>query len=116
MNFHFCQICDKISYPIVIAVIGNIVLAVAFIFLGPLPFLAIEPQLSLIRGACAAVGLGYAMTATSSFIRAQSAAIKLGYEDNINTYIMISGYIFFKIYSFKILTVLCRFIIMIKYP
>ena len=71
--------------------IGNIVLAVGFLFLGPLPFLDIEPGVGLIQGVCGAVGVGYAMIATSSFIRANSAAMKLGYEDNIKTYIMISG-------------------------
>ena len=82
------------SYPFVISVFGKIILALGFIFLGPLPFLDIEPQVSLIQGVCAAVGVGYSMGATSSFIRAHSAAMKLGYEDNINTYIMISGYTF----------------------
>ena len=79
-----------------ISVIGNITLALGFIFLGPLPFLDIEPRVSLIQGVCAAVGIGYAMIGTSSFMRAQSAALNLGYEDNIKTYIMISGiYILF---------------------
>ena len=74
-----------------ISLIGNIVLAVAFVFLGPLPFLDIEPQLRLIQGVVAMVGLGYAMIGTSSFCRAHAAALKLGYQDNISTYIMISG-------------------------
>ena len=77
-----------------ISVLGNITLALGFIFLGPLPFLDIEPSVSLIQGVCGAVGIGYAMIGTSSFMRAQSAAMKLGFEDNIKTYIMISGHLY----------------------
>lgn len=66
-------------------------MAVAFIFLGPIPFLQMEPQLNLIQGMVGLVGLGYAMIGTSSFCRAQATALKLGYEDNISTYLMISG-------------------------
>ena len=71
--------------------IGNIVLAIAFVFVGPLSFLDIEPQVGIIQGVLVMVGLGYAMIGTSSFCRAHAAAIKLGYQDNISTYIMISG-------------------------
>ena len=66
-------------------------MAVAFIFLGPIPFLQMEPQLNLIQGMVGIVGLGYAMVMTSSFCRSQATALKLGYEDNIGTYLMISG-------------------------
>ena len=65
----------------------ELLVAIGFIFLGPLPFLDIEPEVILIQGVSAAVGVGYAMIATSSFMRANSAAMKLGYEDNIKTYI-----------------------------
>ena len=37
------------------------------------------------------VGFGYALVMVSSFGRAQSAALSLGYSDDLNTYIMISG-------------------------
>ena len=72
-------------------IIGNIVIAIAFIFLGPLPILEVETQLSLIQGMVAVVGLGYGMIVTSSFCRAQATALQLGYDDNINTYLVISG-------------------------
>ena len=66
-------------------IIGNIVIAIAFIFLGPLPILEVETQLSLIQGMVAVVGLGYGMIVTSSFCRAQATALQLGYDDNIIT-------------------------------
>ena len=66
-------------------------MAVAFVFLGPVPFINMQTQLGLIQGAVGLIGLGYGMVATSSFGRAQASAIRLGYEDNISTYIMISG-------------------------
>ena len=70
-------------------------MAIAFLFLGPVPFLPVETKLSIIQGMVAMVGFGYALVMVSSFGRAQSAALKLGYADDINTYIMISGKFFF---------------------
>ena len=69
-------------------------MAIAFLFLGPVPFLPVETKLSIIQGMVAMVGFGYALVMVSSFGRAQSAALKLGYADDINTYIMISGNFF----------------------
>ena len=83
--------------------LGNVSLAVAFIFLGPVSFLPMEPQLNIIQGMVSLVGIGYAMIGTSSFCRAQAAALKLGYQDDISTYLMISGKKnYFLIYCIKV--------------
>ena len=66
-------------------------MAIAFLFLGPVPFIPVETQLSIIQGMVGLVGFGYALVMVSSFGRAQSAALSLGYADDLNTYIMISG-------------------------
>ena len=82
-------------------------MALAFVFLGPVPFIPVDTKLSLIQGMVGLVGFGYALVMVSSFGRAQSAALNLGYVDDINTYIMISGnlliYIYIYIYKSSIL-------------
>ena len=74
-----------------VSICGNASMAMAFIFLGPVPFIPVETKLSIIQGMVALVGFGYALVMVSSFGRAQTAALNLGYADDINTYIMISG-------------------------
>ena len=74
-----------------ISICGNAAMATAFLFLGPVPFIPLETNLSVIQGMVGLVGFGYALVMVSSFGRAQSAALNLGYVDDINTYIMISG-------------------------
>ena len=81
-----------------ISICGNAAMATAFLFLGPVPFIPLETNLSVIQGMVGLVGFGYALVMVSSFGRAQSAALNLGYVDDINTYIMIAG----KVYQYKI--------------
>ena len=66
-------------------------MAIAFLFVGPVPFITIETKLSIIQGMAGVLGFGYAAIVVSSFGRSQRAAMKLGYNDDINTYIAISG-------------------------
>ena len=66
-------------------------MAIAFLFLGPVPFIPFETHLSIIQGMTVLVGFGYALVAVPSFGRAQSAALSLGYSEDLNTYIMITG-------------------------
>ena len=88
---HFLQLCDKISYPSVVSVIGNASMALAFILIGPLPSLALQPSFGLITGSVVLVGFGYANVMVSTFSRAQGAAIRSGFERDIDTYLLISG-------------------------
>ena len=37
------------------------------------------------------MGVGYALVVVSTFGRAQSAALKKGFKDNIETYVLING-------------------------
>ena len=48
MNY-LCQVCDKIQYPILISIFGNLSWAIAFAFIGPLPFIEIQPEVSIIQ-------------------------------------------------------------------
>ena len=85
------QLCDKISYPSVVSVIGNASMALAFILIGPLPSVALQPSFGLITGSVVLVGFGYANVMVSTFSRAQGAAIRSGFERDIDTYLLISG-------------------------
>ncbi len=49
------------SRPVLLSTVGNIMVATCFAFLGPLPFLPIEPSVPLIEGCVAMTGLGNAL-------------------------------------------------------
>jgi hypothetical protein len=74
-----------------ISVMGNIVLATSFIFVGPLPFIPITPTWTSITTATGFVALGYGSVMVSTFGRAQGAAMRKGYAKDIETYLLISG-------------------------
>ena len=86
------QVCDKIRYLTIVSIIGNIFMATAFILIGPVPFIPLEPSVPLIQGVMAMFGLGYGMVMVSTFGRSQRAAIRKGYNDDMDTYLIISGY------------------------
>lgn len=67
------------------------ILATAFIFLGPLPTISIVPSWQSITTAAAFVGLGYGAVIVSTFGRAQGAALRMGFSQNIETHLLISG-------------------------
>ena len=91
-NWCYFQICDRIKYPTIVSILGNILLTVAFLLVGPVPFLTnILPTTSLIQGSAAILGAGYAMVMVSTFGRSQSAAIRNGYNDDLDTYMFISS-------------------------
>ena len=91
-NWCYFQICDRIKYPTIVSILGNILLTVAFLLIGPVPFLTnILPTTSLIQGSAAILGAGYAMVMVSTFGRSQSAAIRNGYNDDLDTYMFISS-------------------------
>ena len=74
-----------------VSLLGNMVMAGAFLFFGPAPFFEIPATTSLIQIMIGLGGVGYALVMVSTFTRAQNAALEQGYSDNIETYLMISG-------------------------
>ena len=54
-------------------------------------FSFISIRVNLIYGMSALVGIGYALVMVSTFSRAHRAAMEKGYNDDIDTYIIISG-------------------------
>jgi hypothetical protein len=88
------QICDRLPYPTIISIIGNLFLIVAFTFIGPAPFFAnLKPSVELAYGMGSVIGSGYGLVLISSFTRVYKAAMAKGYEDTVNTYLIISGII-----------------------
>ena len=63
----------------------------SFLFIGPAPFSKVVTSTELIQAMLGLGGTGYAFVVISTFIRAQSEALKQEFADNIETYLMISG-------------------------
>jgi hypothetical protein len=71
--------------------VGNVVMIAAFVFVGPLPFVPLEPSVALIQSMMAVLGIGFAPVEVSSFVRSQKAAIQNGFNDDAETYSLITG-------------------------
>jgi hypothetical protein len=84
-------LCDKCNLKIGLSVLGNLAMALAMAAVGPLPFLPYSASVSGIFAAAALEGVAYGLNMVSSFARAAAAAIDLGYEYNLNTFLVISG-------------------------
>ena len=66
-------------------------MGIALMLVGPVPFIPVEPSVGLILFTGALIGFAYAQTMVSTFSRAHNASMKQGYNDDINTYLLISG-------------------------
>ncbi len=83
---------NLVSRPVALSVCGNILNAISFAFLGPLPAMAnIFPSVALIDGCVAMVGVGYALILVSTFSRAHKLAMANGFKPDIGTSLMISS-------------------------
>ncbi len=89
------QACDHVSFPVVFfSVCGNVCICLAMMLIGPAPFFpadVLPPSVPLIYAAMVLEGLAYAFNMVSTFSRAGNAAKRLGYRDDINTYLMVTG-------------------------
>ena len=74
-----------------VSLAGNLSLAVVLTLIGPLPFIPLEPSVPLVRGLMCLVGVGFALVMVSTFSRAQTAPIRLGYQRDLSTYLLMSG-------------------------
>ena len=63
----------------------------SFLFIGPAPFINVSTNTGLIQGMLGLGGVGYAFVVISTFSRAQSEALRKGFADDVETYLMISG-------------------------
>lgn len=83
--------CDRIKSPIVVSILGNVFMAVAFVFVGPLPWIPIQSSVDLLFGIGAWVGFSYTFCMVSTFSRAHGEAMRKGYNDDLSTYLILSG-------------------------
>eukprot|EP00095_Tigriopus_kingsejongensis_P001693 maker-scaffold3251_size9521-snap-gene-0.1 protein:Tk01693 transcript:maker-scaffold3251_size9521-snap-gene-0.1-mRNA-1 annotation:"chromaffin granule amine" len=83
--------CDRMTYPIILSIIGNALMAIVFVFVGPLPVLPFGTSLELLYGMAALIGFSYTFVMVSTFSRAHNEAMRQGYEDDLQSYIILSG-------------------------
>ena len=91
---HF-QICDSTKYPTWVSIIGQSSMAVAYILIGPVTFVQLSLTVPVIYCMSTLAGLGMGLVTVSSFSRLKSAILHQGFEDNINTYLLMSGKIIY---------------------
>ena len=85
------QVTDYLQYPVLMSMLGNVGMLMAFTFVGPLNFIPIEPSVPLITGCLSLIGLSYGSMVVSTFSRAQMAATRYGFPKDVETYHFISG-------------------------
>ena len=91
---YFFQLCEKVS-SIFVAIVGDLIAIVFFVFYGPLPGLNFPADISTNWDeVCVVLVLGILAVAcgvVSSYARIQEASMKLGYVQNIDTYLLLSS-------------------------
>ena len=91
MLFSFSQCVDRLAFPVLVSIVGNVSMATAFFFIGPVPLVPdMEPSVVSVISMVSLIGVSYALISVSTFGRCQKAAIELGYRDDVTTYLMIS--------------------------
>ena len=64
---------------------------ICFTLIGPLPFIHFQPTRATVYTYAALVGIGFGCVVVSTFGRSYKATKAMGFKDNINTYLMMSG-------------------------
>ena len=82
---------DKFSNPTLLSIAGNIGLIIAYLMIGPLPFLPIKPNIPLSIIGMALFGFSMGMTYVSAFTRAEKSATRYGFPEDTKTYQLISA-------------------------
>ena len=82
-------LCDKLQRPGWLSILSNLVLVIAFTFLGPIIFLPIQPTFLISTISASLMGMGFGIAVVTSFRRAQKAVISLGFKEDWNTYLTI---------------------------
>ena len=86
------QVCDKVSNPTLISIVGNNLLSTAFLLIGPVPFLShlLTASLNYEYGVVILFGVGYSLVMVSTFSRAITAVADLGFnQDDTSTQMMV---------------------------
>lgn len=85
------KLCDRGLSPRLVVLIGSLVVAFAFLLLGPAPFLPLTETLGLCITALIIHGVGFGAQLVATFSGAHKDAIAAGMPDNIVTYGLVSG-------------------------
>ena len=72
--------CDRYSYPVIISLLGNTVMGIALLVVGPAPFLTFAPSRELLFGCGALIGFGYALVSETHM---KNRNYQLSYTFNI---------------------------------
>ncbi|XP_040575634.1 MFS-type transporter SLC18B1 [Lepeophtheirus salmonis] len=87
----FGWICDKKINPKFIGLLGNFLITISVAVMGPIPYLGIPKDYTLIVVALGVHGVGLGCSLVSGFSDAHEEAIGNGFENNIHTYGLVSG-------------------------
>ena len=90
-NYSLFQICDRTNYPIVVSILGNLLLLMYYLLIGPVPFVPIELTEVSVYVLAAMVGIGFGCVQVSTFSRSYQTVNKLGFANNIDTNLIMSG-------------------------
>ncbi|XP_063223855.1 MFS-type transporter SLC18B1-like [Bacillus rossius redtenbacheri] len=87
----FGWLCDSKVRPKLVTIAGCVLIILGFSLVGPAPFLAFEPELSVVITGLVCHGLGIAAQLVASFTDALRTSIDYGFPNNLETYGLISG-------------------------
>ncbi|KAG0716838.1 MFS-type transporter SLC18B1 [Chionoecetes opilio] len=85
------MMCDKYLAPRTLITFGAAVVAVAFFFIGPMPFLPFKLSLALCIVSLVVHGVGFGAVLVSTFAGAHRDALAHGFPDDLSTYGLVSG-------------------------
>ncbi len=85
------HLCDKVLPPVAVTCIGSALITVSFLFIGPVPFIPLETSLNLCIAMLVVHGVGFAAQLVAGFSSAHRQALFNGFDDNINTYALVSS-------------------------
>ena len=85
------RMCDRLLAPHYVTCIGSMLIVVAFMLIGPAPFLPIRTSLVIVIISLILHGLGMGAALIASFSGFHRDAITIGLPDNISTYGVVSG-------------------------
>lgn len=85
------RIADRGFHHRYIVLLGGISVIIAFIMIGPAPFIPAEPSIAFISISLVMQGLGFGALMIASFTGAQKDAVLLGFPNDLSTFGLVSG-------------------------
>ena len=61
------QCCDRLAYPVIISILGNMIMAICVLLVGPVPFLKLVLSKNLLFICGALIGFGHSQAMWASF-------------------------------------------------